>query len=60
MFTICREMRLGTQSKHSRKLFFDNFAALVDIFMQVLSEEKDWTVKNMEEFILRLKNYASR
>jgi len=60
IFTICREMRLGTQSKHSRKFFFDNFTALVDTFMQVLGEEKEWTVKNLEEFIFRLKNYANR
>ena len=60
MFTICREMRFGTESKHSRKFFFDNFTALVDTFMQVLGEEKEWTVKNLEEFILRIKNYANR
>ena len=60
MFTLCREIRLGTLSKHSTKFFFDNFTALVDTFMQVLGEEKEWTVKNLEEFILRIKNYAKR
>lgn len=44
MFTLCREIRLGTQSKHSRKFFFDNFTGLVDTFMHVLGEQKDWTV----------------
>lgn len=28
--------------------------------MNVLAEEKEWNVKNLEEFILRLKNYANR
>jgi hypothetical protein len=60
MFTLCREMRLGTQSKHSRMFFFDNFTLLVDTFINVLDEQKDWTVKNLEEFILRLKFYANR
>lgn len=60
IFTICREMRLGTQSKHSRKFFFDNFTSLIDTFIQFLGEKKEWTVKNLEEFILRLKNYANR
>jgi|LauGreDrversion4_2_1035121.scaffolds.fasta_scaffold4279185_1 hypothetical protein len=60
MFTLCREMRLGTQSKHSTKFFFDNFTLLVDTFMNVLGEQKEWTVKNLEEFILRLKFYANR
>jgi hypothetical protein len=60
MFTLCREIRVGTLSKHSTKFFFDNFTHLVDTFIQVLGDEKDWTVKNLEDFILRLKNYANR
>jgi len=60
MFTLCREIRIGTKSKHSRKFFFDNFTIFVETFIKVLGDNKEWTVKNLEPFILRLKNYAGR
>ena len=47
-------------SKHSTKFNFDQFTAFVDTMTGSLKSEKQWTLDNLEEFLVRVKLFAKR
>jgi hypothetical protein len=60
MYTLAREFQIGSVSKHSTKFHFDELTAFVENMRLALSENKTWTVENLEDFILRIKIFADR
>ncbi len=60
MWTLGREFMIGSEAKHSTKFHFDDLNSFVETMRLALHENKDFTVENLEEFILRIKIYADR
>ena len=58
--TIVREIRVGTQSKHSKNFNFPKFQRFVDTVYKCLEENKDWKINGLEEFLVNFEFYAER
>lgn len=60
MFTICREIFVGSASKHSKKFHFQYFTDFLETIKDCLKHESSWSTTYLDELFIRINMFASR
>lgn len=60
IYTLCREIKIGCESKHSRKFNFDDFTCFISTVKEQIKKEKHLQIKGLEELFLRLKYFSEK